>query len=108
MAHDGAQPGTGAVLRMGNTRELFGDFAAQEMTTHHHHMLPPFHPKPTGQGQGLRLRACLAATSSTLPSALMSEHFCPSQVYKKKEQVGAGRAEQCQEGDLSTPPAFQE
>lgn len=48
MAHDGAQLGTGAVLRMGDTTELFHDFAAQEMTTQHHNMLLRFHPKPTG------------------------------------------------------------
>lgn len=48
LAHDGAQLDTEAVLSMGDTRELFHDFAAQEMTTQHHSMLPPFHPKPTG------------------------------------------------------------
>lgn len=81
----------------------------QPTTTRHHNELLPFHPKPTGQGQGLTLRACPAAASRALPSVLMSEHFCPDpmMVYKKMEQVGAGRAELCQEGCLSTPPAFQ-
>lgn len=49
MAHDGAQPGTGAMLRTGDTRELFGDFAAQEMTTHHPTCYFPSTQNPQGR-----------------------------------------------------------